>query len=172
MADSREARLTSPATDDDSAHLAAIRRFFLQPQEWYSFEELAALWRLHSDDVRDIYHDQLLKRTDADLDGSIGLRIARADALGTSITFNILRPFDIERALDSDFVRVRPETWRTVPVLVHIPRFITEAISLDASIPPKLPLDVRIEQLIVELFTSGECRIDEGSNVTEPRRSA
>ncbi|MDP9192849.1 MAG: hypothetical protein M3P06_14200 [Acidobacteriota bacterium] len=167
MPGSREARASSPATDGDGDHLAAIRRFFLQPQEWYSFEELAALWRVHPYDVRDIYHDQLLRR-----DGSSALRIAWADALGTSIAFNMLRPFDIERALGSDFVRVRPETWRTVPILVHIPRFIAEAIALDASIPPRLPLDVRIEQLIVELFTSGECSIDDGSHDARPWRPA
>jgi hypothetical protein len=69
------------------------------------------------------------------------------------VTFGILRPFDIECALGSDFTRARPAMWRTLPILIHLPRFIAEAIVLDASIPPKVGLHVRIEQFIVELFT-------------------
>lgn len=171
MMGGREVRASPLATDDDGDHLAAIRRFFLQPQELYSLEELAALWRVHPDDVRDIYHDQLLRRAASNPDGTDSLRIAWADAVGTSVTFNILRPFDIERALGPDFTRARPETWQTVPILIHLPRFIAEAVALDASIPPRLPLDVRIEQLIVELFTSGECPIGEASHNVPPRRS-
>ncbi len=34
-----------PLATDDGDHLAAIRRFFLQPLELYFFEELAVLWR-------------------------------------------------------------------------------------------------------------------------------
>lgn len=162
IASRREACVSSPAADEDGDHLAAIRRFFLEPQEWYSLEELAVLWRLHADDVRDIYHDQLLRRAESNADGAASIRIAWADAVGTSVTFNILRPFDIERALGPDFTRARPETWQTVPILIHVPRFIAEAIALDACIPPRLPLDVRIEQLLVELFTCGE--IPNGTN--------
>jgi hypothetical protein len=150
----------SLAADDDGDHLAAIRRFFLQPQELYSVEELAALWRIHPDDVRDIYHDQLLRQADSTPDWADSLQVAWADALGTSVTFNILRPLDIERALGPDFTRARPEAGRTVSFVIHIPRFIADAIALDVSIPPQLPIDVRIEQIIVELFTNGEGQVE------------
>jgi hypothetical protein len=139
--------------EDDGEHLAAIRRFFLEPQDTYSLEELAALWRIHPDDVRDIYYDQLVQCAEPGGRAVESMRIAWTDAVGTSVTFGILRPFDIERALGSDFTRARPEMWRTFPILIHLPRFIAEAIALDASIPPKVGLPVRIEQFIVELFT-------------------
>jgi hypothetical protein len=139
--------------DDDDEHLAAIRRFFLQPQERYSVDDLAALWRIHPDDVRDIYHDQRMR---SDTEAADLFRIAWADAVGTSVTFNILRPFDIERALGADFVHAQSEAWRTLPVLIHVPRFIADAVARDASIPPNLALDVRIEQILLEVFASGE----------------
>lgn len=64
----------------------------------------------------------------------------------------MLRPLDIERALGLDFPRVRPEAWRTVTVVVHVPAFVTEALSREAFLPSDLPLDIRIEQLLVETF--------------------
>jgi hypothetical protein len=50
--------------EDDREHLAAIRRFFLEAQDTYSLDELAALWRIHPDDVRDVYYDQLVQRAE------------------------------------------------------------------------------------------------------------
>lgn len=139
--------------EDDGEHLEAIRRFFLDPQDTYTLEELAVLWQIHPDDVRDIHYDQLVQYAEPDGEAVQSMRIAWADAICASVTFGILRPFDIERALGSDFTRARPEKWRTVPILIHLPRFIAEAIALDASIPPKVALPVRVEQFIVELFT-------------------
>jgi hypothetical protein len=37
-----------------------------------------------------------------------------------------------------------------------VPRFIADAVARDASIPPNLALDVRIEQILLEVFASGE----------------
>ncbi len=155
------------AVTDDTNHLDAIRRFFLQPLEAYSIDELAALWQVHSDDVRDIYYDQLLSAS-AVTHGTL-LRIAWADALGASTTFNMLRPFDIERALGVDFLRARTDTWRTVPILLHLPQFIADAVALDASTPATLALDFRIERFILEHFASSTYRMD-GSEAVRTRR--
>ncbi|MFL6246480.1 MAG: hypothetical protein ACJ74H_10685 [Thermoanaerobaculia bacterium] len=143
---------------DDEQHLEEIRRLFLRPQETYSVDELATLWRIHPDDVRDIYHDELLRRVSSTEEGA-EVRIAWADAVTASVTFNILRPSDVERALGAEFSRVRPAAWRTVPVLVLVPRFIAEAIANEHSIPPTLPVDVRLEQIILEVFASDEYSI-------------
>lgn len=140
---------------DDEQHHERIRRFFLRPQETYSVEELGTLWGIRPDDVRDIYHDELMRAAASTEEGA-GVRIAWADAIATSVTFNILRPFDVERALGAEFSQARPAAWRTVPVLVQVPIFIVEAIAAEHSIPPKLPVNIRLEQIIVEVFASAE----------------
>jgi hypothetical protein len=132
--------------------LAAIRRFFLQPQETYSIPELAELWRVSPQDVRDLYHDELSRVAP---DGRTSDHIARRDAETASIAFGMLRPFDIEQALGSDFTRVRPEEWRTVSLTIHIPKFITEALAAEAFLPCNLPVDARIEQVLLEVFAPG-----------------
>jgi hypothetical protein len=154
------------ALTDDTDHLDAIRRFFFQPLESYSVDELAAFWQVHPNDVRDIYFDQL--RASAVTDRS-AMRIPRADALGASTTFNMLRPFDIERALGADFTRARTEMWRTVPILIHLPQFIADAVALDASTPATLALDLRVERFVLEHFASSSYRVD-GSETVPPRR--
>lgn len=137
--------LTYALESDD--HFAAIRRFFLDPQEAYSLDELAALWRVRTDDVRDIYHDQIARAGEP-------LAIGWADAVGTTVAYSLLRPHDIERALGQDLTRVRSARWRTVPVLIHLPRFVADAFTLDASMPPRLALAARIEQFVFELFAT------------------
>lgn len=143
-------------------HLLAIRRFFLQPQESYAVEDLAALWRVRPDDVCAIYHDELARTS------STG-RIEWADAAGASIAFTMLRPVDIERALGSEFGRVRPDTWRTVPILVHLPKFVIEAVTNEPALPADLALEVRVEQVLIELYARHECRAT-GTDATEGRR--
>lgn len=109
------------AVEDDEPHLERIRRFFLRPQETYSIEELASLWRIDSDDVRDIHHDELSRRATLNQERAGPPRIARADAVATTVSYNILRPFDVERALGAEFSHARGEAWRTTPILVHVP---------------------------------------------------
>lgn len=132
-------------------HRANVRRFLLEPQETYSLSELANLWRITLDDVRGIYHDELLA-----LPHSIepdALRIAWADAVGTSVGLGLLRPFDVEVALAGDFSRVRSDRWRTIPILVHLPRFIAERLAVaSAPVQSKASLATHVEQFILELF--------------------
>ena len=154
------------AITDDTDHLDAIRRFFLQPLEAYSIDELAALWQVQPGDVRDIYFDQLWASAVTDC---ASRRIPRADALGATIAFNMLRPFDIERALGTDFTQARTEMWRTVPILIHLPQFIADAVALDASIPATLALDLRIERFVLEHFASSSYRVD-GAEAVLTRR--
>ena len=155
------ARRLPPPRSDEQDRLDAIRRFFLQPHETYSIAELSALWRVNDDDVRAVFHDELTR-------GTLNDRIAWAVAVGASVSFALIRPLDIERALGRDFSRVRPETWRTVAVVVHLPTFVTEALVSEPSLPSDLPLDVRIEQLLVELFTRHPRRtVNSGDDVEQ-----
>jgi len=164
--------LLTQAIEEDAEHLAAIRAFFLDPRDHYSLEELAALWRMQVDDVRNIYHDELLRQDEPGVcvpdrshwNGPRALeaeptkadfgQVAWIDAIGASVVLNLIRAFDIERALGADFSHVRPEAWRTVPFLIHIPQFIADALAADACIPPGLAVHLRIEQFLIELFTS------------------
>jgi hypothetical protein len=146
------------ALEHDREHLAEIRQFFLQPEETYSIKELAALWRLSLDDVRDVFHDEITRWEFTS--GKEGVetnavpRIPWAKAVATSAVFNLMRPFDIERALGDDFGRVRTERWRTVPILIHLPHLVANAFELDASIPPRLALASKVERILLELFTT------------------
>lgn len=133
-------------------HLSAIRRFFLQPQERYTVAELARLWKVHPDDVRDVLHDELTRTSSPEPP------IAWADAVGASVAFRMLRPLDIERALGLDFSRVRPDTWRTVSVVVHLPKFVTDAVANEPSLPADLPLELRLERALIELYVRHESR--------------
>jgi hypothetical protein len=141
------ASLPAPHCDEQD-RLDAIRRFFLQPPETYSIAELSALWRVQEDDVRAVFHDELAGTTPPHE------RVPWAIAIGASIKFSMLRPLDVERALGADFTRARPDSWRTIPVVVHLPRFVTEALASEPSLPSDLPLGVRIEQLLVELYAT------------------
>ena len=132
-------------------HRAEIRRFFLQPAESYSVEELALLWQVHPDDVRDIFHDEL-----AHLPSEVSPAIAWSSAIEATVNFGMVRPVEIERALGNDFTRVRPEKWRTVRTVVHLPIFVRDAVAREPCLPSHLSTAVRIEQLLVELFNRFE----------------
>jgi hypothetical protein len=142
------------AIERDDAFLAEVRRFFLHPDERYSMEELAALWRITLDDARDIYFDEMAGGEVSGNANSCEMRTERiewANAMGTAVVFGLLRPFDVECALGAEFARVRSDRWRTVPVLIRIPRFVADALELEASIPQTLPLAHRIERILLDL---------------------
>ncbi|MCI0479046.1 hypothetical protein L0Y59_00675, partial [Candidatus Uhrbacteria bacterium] len=114
-------------------------------------------WRISLDDARDIYHHELAQCQGSYAKEAVppgGLRIHWASAVGTTVRFSLLRPFEIERALGNEFSSVRTERWRTVPVLIRVPRFVANAFELDVSIPPRLALAHRIEQILFEFFTT------------------
>jgi len=138
----------------DVEHVADIRRFFLQPKEAYGIADLARLWQITPDDVRDIYHDERTAFSDADLAEPDSFRIAWANAVGTSVRFGLLRPWDIEVALADDFDRGRSEKWRTVPIVVRLPRFIVETLPGRSR---RRSLAAHLEQFVLELF-QGEYR--------------
>jgi len=144
--------------EHDTESITAIRRFLLEPQETYSVEDLAALWRIPSEDIRDIYHDELAGWAEAHPAQPGCLRVTRADAVGTGLMFNLLRPFDVERALGDDFNRVRPDSWRTVPVLIWLPRFIADALPSDVHHSSSQHLAEHVERFILELFEGEHTR--------------
>lgn len=107
-----------PGLIDEStdAHLADIRHFFLDPKEDYSITELAVLWRMAVDDVRDFLDAEIEKWENATKQPESSFRMSWADAVSASTKFNLLRAFDVEVALSDDFDRARSDRWRTVPL--------------------------------------------------------
>jgi hypothetical protein len=143
------------AAGEDDAHLAEIRQFFLDPREAYSLDDLAMLWRVSLDDAADICHDEIEQWEQSSGAGQkMPFQLPWAKAIGTTIRFALLRPFDIERALGDRFLEARSDRWRTVAVVVRLPRFVAEAFELHASTLPKLSLAHRIEQVLLEFFTT------------------
>lgn len=145
------------AIEDDTEHIERIRRFYLQPRETYSIPDLAALWQIAVDDVRDVYHDEIAKWENANgltgKDTKNSLEIKWAKAVHTTAIYGLLRPYDIERALGDDFVNVRTEGWRTVPILIHLPRFVARALDATPAVPRRSATAHRVEQMLFECFT-------------------
>ena len=145
------------AVEADEVRSAEIRRWFAEPRETYTIEELAAMLRITMDDACDVYHDEIarLERLRGTVDDASAVRVGWTAALVTAAEYGLLRPFDIERALGADFVEARSgEGWRTVPVLIRVPRFVADAIAREPVIPQGLALSHRIERILFERFRS------------------
>ena len=143
------------AAGENDEHLAEIRRFLLDPQYSYSLGELATLWRLSHDDAADICHDEITQWEQASAPREPPpFRLPWARAVGATMRFALLRPFDVERALGDHFPEVRGERWRTVAVVIRLPRFLAEAFELYPTTVPRLALAHRVEQLLLELFST------------------
>jgi len=143
----------SEAVEDDQAYHAGIRRFFLEPKDAYSLDELAAFWRISSEDVREVFSDELANWAKSHPHSPDAFRVGWHDALRTSLSYNFFRPIDVERALGPDFSRVRPDAWYTVPLLIYVPRFMVAALEFDGVMSSsKRAQAARIEQYLFDLF--------------------
>lgn len=140
--------------ETDERFLQDIRRWFVQLKDTYTIEEIASVLRISVADALDIYDDDLS-------DDSV-TRIGWADALVTAAEYGLLRPYDVERALGADFVEARSgEAWRTIPILIRIPRYVADAIRREPAIPRELGIAQRIERILFEQFrTSHKARHD------------
>jgi hypothetical protein len=137
----------------DEGLVRRVREFFLHPQETYSIDELSAVWEISEDDVCDIYSDELIEGERRHPRGPDGLRVAWADAVGATVFWTLFRPCEIEVALAEDFSRARSDRWRTVPILVRLPRFVLDLITTAPPFPDAAKtLPAKIEQFIVGAF--------------------
>lgn len=143
---------TSIEADDE--YLQRVRDVYLTPKRTYSFDDLATQWAVPAEEVRDMFYDELLAREESHPEATDDLRIAWADAVTASIVFGIVRPVDVELALGDDSLRVLPAEWRTVPILLHLPRFVTDAIAREAGADrTDILLPARIEALLLDLYS-------------------
>lgn len=142
------------AIADDRQYLQKIRAFFTQPTDAYTLEDLAALWSIPATELRDVFHDEVDRWTETHPDAPDRCLITREDALRAVDMFGIVRPVDVERALGSDFVRLRPPSCRTVPLLIYLPRFVVDAVLADRDRGDEWSADARIEQFIRDCVAS------------------
>lgn len=138
----------------DEERYARIRQFFLRPEPTYSLPELAELWSAQHDDLQEIFYDCITGTESARPFSLEDARIEWADAVRTAVTYSLLRPFDVECALGDKFSLARSERWRTVPVVVRLPRFVAAAFVLAPAVPATLAIACKIEQLALEFFTT------------------
>lgn len=139
------------AVKDAHARLSMIRSFFLEPQPTYTFADLARLWQVPVTVVQDIYEERCVSQL-AGTDSAQGLHVPSDDAVGTTISFNLLRPYDVERALDAEFTKIRSDEWKTVPLLIRLPRFALHTVAARASLCSDPSASVQIEHFIVEVL--------------------
>ena len=143
---------THPAIQDqDPERLALIRSFFLEPQSSYTFAGLASLWQVSVAVVRDIYEDRYTA-DGPDAGPSKEARVPWHDAARTSITFNFLRPYDVERALDAEFSSVCSEEWKTIPLVIRLPRLALRAVAARPSLRPDAAVPLQVEQFVLEML--------------------
>ncbi|HUP61299.1 MAG TPA: hypothetical protein VNA69_12850 [Thermoanaerobaculia bacterium] len=145
-----EAALRASVLGCERARDAGIRAFFLDPKETYSLQELGDLWDVPLDDVLAIYREEAVEWSASHpRQPAAEMTVMWPDALGASLAFHVIRPFDIERALGRDFTRVRPENWKTLPVVLRLPQWIADRLQREPSLPSNLDLAGRIEQLLL-----------------------
>ena len=132
--------------------LDGVRRFFIDPRPEYSIDDLAGLWRITANDVRSIFADEIRAWDVLHPREPQQLRITWANVVGTSIALHLLRPFDIERALGEHFTSVRSERWRTVPVLLRIPRFLLDIVSARPPAGNTDSVPIQLERLTLRLL--------------------
>jgi hypothetical protein len=137
-------------TTAGAGHLIRIRDFFFAPQATYTLDELAGLWQVSGDVVLDMYRDWLIRTGCADCNDR--LRVPWLEVLETSVTFNLFRPYDVEIALGTEFARFRPVGWKTVPVLIRLPRLVIDGIIAGATLLPGLSLPAKVEQFVLDAF--------------------
>ena len=135
---------------DDVTASIAIRRFFLYPHSRYALRHPAAIWRVPPDDVLAMFSDVL---NEPDLNGSDPLAFeAPAAARETAMAFHVFRWIEIEQALGEDCERACPEEWRTIPLLIHVPRFTLDGLAACSFLPEPESLAARAERLLCEVI--------------------
>jgi hypothetical protein len=134
---------------------ADIRRFYLFPEPSYSVADLATLWRVSHEDVQAIFSDALHEAMRNGLDAP-AFRVKSEDADRASSAYHVYRAVDVEEALGDDFDRVRSSRWRTVPLQVHLPRFIVDRLTSIPFVPSSESVAARAERLLCEAVEA-EC---------------
>ena len=143
------------ACQDHRDLFADIRRFYLFPEPAYSLTDLAILWRIPLDDVQAIYSDALHQAGQHGPDAA-AFRVTFEDAVGAARVYHVYRAVDVEEALGEAFERVRSSRWRTVPVEIHLPRFIVDRLTTLPLVPSCESLAARSERLLCEAVEA-EC---------------
>lgn len=131
--------------------IVEIRRFFLYPGRRYSLGELAQIWRVPAAAVVAMFCDEL---AEADRDGAdpLTFEVDAAGAQRAAAAYHVFRPVEVEEALGEELERVRPESWRTIPLTVHLPRFLVDVLVEIPFLPEPGSLDARAERLLCELL--------------------
>lgn len=127
-----------------------IRHFFLSPRERYSLGDLMAIWRIPLDDMLAMFSDTL-DAADGGQSNPAAFEVSAAEAHETAAVFSVFRPIEVEQALADDFERVRPAQWRTIPLVVHVPRFVVDTLTRYPFIPVPDSLPACDERLLCEL---------------------
>jgi hypothetical protein len=125
-----------------------IRQFYLCPQESYTLTELARLWCIQLGEVCAIFADPLFRATGVRADPDV-FRVTRDDALRAVRDFHVFRMVDIETALGEHFDQTLGEDLRTVPITIHLPRYVVDSV-LETPFITKAGLSERIERLLCE----------------------
>lgn len=135
---------------DDPAE--KIRCLYLDPKASYSIEELARLWMVTVEDVCDMVTDVLGSSSNDDT----SFHVSWDHAVRVARTFHVFRPIDAETALGDDFDRMYGEHWRTVPILIHLPRWVVDSILRTPFTPASESVAALAERLLCDTVEAEE----------------
>lgn len=100
------------------------------------------------DDVCAIFSDELGR---ASINAEPAeVRVSWADAERVTSCFQLFRPIDVEVALGDQFDRVRGSRWRTIPIIIFLPRYIVDALRQIPLVAGSESLTSRAERLVCE----------------------
>jgi len=128
-----------------------IRQFYLSPKTRYSLDELAELWSVPIRDRRQIFEDELTSESAEE-----SVEVTWEQAVRAVRGFHIFRPIDIENALGDDLDRTCEDRWRTVAVLVHVPKWVVDVMLRTPFIPTADSVAERAERMLCDIVEAEE----------------
>lgn len=137
---------TSPRSHNIAA---AIRRFYFCPQPSYTLAELASLWRIRLGEACAIFADELFRERGVSADPDY-FRVTHEHALRAVRNFHVFRWVDIETALGEHFNQTIGEDLRTIPITVHLPRYVVYSIRATPFVVEADSLSERVERLLCD----------------------
>lgn len=144
---------TAVTAQREQDRMLAIRRFFLYPSRRYTLGDLAAIWRVPGEAVVAMFWDEL---DAADRNGAdpLTFEVDAASAKYAAEAYYVFRPIEVEAALGEEFEHVRRDHWRTLPLTVHLPRFLAETLAGFPFLPQPTSLASRAERLLCEILVT------------------
>jgi len=130
-----------------------IRELFLRDRD-YSIDALAELWRVsESEVVHDVMRDEVQIWREAHPTQAVTeFRASARSVRELSVSYNLIRPGEIEQVLGDAFRRVRSPAWRTRAVTLQLPEWLLTITEESPLFLTSHSLEARVEFYLFAFF--------------------